>query len=155
MHRGLSDIKQEWKGSIKNSQAKKSLLNDIENELYCRLTRKRKTSQKAYSKWLHFNALKIVEEKNMEEIDKWNNVQFKVSYDWMRRSTKKIKIKFRKCKCGKERTAIEYIIEFKYFLHEIYFHFFNPQKKTSISIHLGGYFLPIEVAIWIRCHCHL
>ena len=64
--------------------------------------------------------MKIIYENNMEDINKWENFQFYASHSSMKRLMKSRKIKFRKRKCGKEKTVMEGITEFKDFLDNLH-----------------------------------
>ena len=125
-------------GMPKNSggrSRKKGLSNspfqEIEVDLYRKFVEHRKKGRKVSSSWIRINAMKIYNEKKAANPDKWESKPFKASFGWMRRFIKRKAIKFRKRKCGKEKTAEECITEFENFMHTLRFDFLPPREDDG------------------------
>ena len=73
--------------------------------------------------WLWINDLKIFNTNKLENQDKWGTTYFKSSCGWMSRFIVQKNINFSKRKCGKERTAEEYIGAFEEFVNKVRFDF--------------------------------
>ena len=58
-----------------------------------------------------------------EDPNKWDDKEFKASKGWTRRFINRRNIKFRKRKCGKEKTAEECVTEYENFLEKLRFTF--------------------------------
>ena len=69
--------------------------------------------------------------KEASDSRKWESTNFKASFGWMRRFIATEKIKFRKRKCGKEKTAEECIQDFEEFMHKLRFDFLPPREDDG------------------------
>ena len=72
--------------------------------------------------------MKIFNAEKLAYPDRWESIEFKASFGWMRRFIRRKKIKFRKRKCGKEKTAEESIPEFEEFMEKLRFDFLQPRQ---------------------------
>lgn len=137
-------------GLKKNSKKKrmrkrtKSPFHEVETELYKRFVERRKNSQKVSARWIRVNGVKIFNDMKQQDPEKWGEVRFKGSYGWMRRFIKRKNIKFRKRKCGKEKTAQECVTEFEAFLHKLRFQFLKPREEDedAVKTSIWGRFPP-------------
>ena len=123
----------------KNSKQKfvnrKSPFQELESKLYNEFRGMRSKSKKVSSRFIRINALKIYDELREKHPETWGKKQFHASYGWMRRFMSRKKIKYRKRKCGKEKTAQEFIPEFEAFLARLRFDFLKPiQHESNPSI---------------------
>ena len=75
--------------------------------------------------------MKIFIEMKEKDPEKWGSVEFKASYGWLRRFIDRKNIKFRKRKCGKEKTAQECIKDFEEFLEKLRFEFLHPKEDDG------------------------
>mmetsp|Transcript_15361 Transcript_15361/g.28931 ORF Transcript_15361/g.28931 Transcript_15361/m.28931 type:complete len:660 (+) Transcript_15361:59-2038(+) len=123
--------KKKSQGRCKMQKVQKSPFHDIESELYGRFVDKRKKSQKVSSQWLRITAKQIFGEKQHADPDKWGDKSFKASYGWMRRFMTRKKIKFRKRKCGKEKTAEDCIEDFEKFMKLLRFELLAPNENIG------------------------
>lgn len=117
-------------GHKKIIKAQKSPFHDIETEVYKDFVEKRKNAQRLSTLWIKCTAMKYYNE--MKE-EKYQGTEFKASFGWVRRFIKHKNIKFRKRKCGKERTAEECIKDFEEFLYKMRFDFLDPIEEDGAS----------------------
>ena len=103
----------------------------IETELYRQFVEHRKNGKKVSASWIRINAMKIFNAEKLAHPDRWESIEFKASFGWMRRFIRRKKIKFRKRKCGKEKTAEESIPEFEGFMEKLRFDFLQPREDDG------------------------
>ena len=106
---------------------KKSPYHDMESELYSKFVTMRRSGRKVSASYIRIEGKKIFDRLKSENPAKWMGMEFKGTYGWMRRFIKRKNIKFRKRKCGKEKTAEECVEAFEDFLERVRFDFLNPR----------------------------
>jgi len=104
---------------------------EIETELYTRFREKRRKAHKVSRNWIRINELQIYNAKKLAEPEKWEGIPFKGSYGWTRRFMQRKKIKFKKRKNRKEKTADECISVFEDFLEKLRFDFLCPSEDDG------------------------
>ena len=104
----------------------------------------RKKCRKVSSNWLRIEGKKLFEKAKLENPVKWDGKDFKASFGWMRRFVGRKNIKFRNRRCGKEKTAEEYVDLFENFLEKVRFDFLSPRdgEEESEMDPLWGRFPP-------------
>ena len=76
--------------------------------------------------------MKIFNAEKLAHPDRWELIEFKASFGWMRRFIQRKKIKFRKRKYGKEKTAKESIPpDFLEFMEKLRFNFLQPREDDG------------------------
>ena len=109
----------------------KSLYHEIETALYSEFVNQRKKGRKVSSSWIRIYAMKIYNAKKLQYPRKWESTNFKASFGWMRRFIARKRIKFRKRKCGKEKTAEECVQDFEEFMYKLRFDFLPPREDDG------------------------
>ena len=69
--------------------------------------------------------------KKLQNPRKWESTNFKASFGWMRRFIARKKIKFRKYKCGKEKTAKDIVQDFEQFMRKLRFGFLLSREEDG------------------------
>ena len=72
----------------------------------------RSKDRKVSSTWITVSEKKIFVELQEKDPDEWETKEFKASHGWLVRFMVRKQVKFKKRKCGKEKTAQESIPEF-------------------------------------------
>ena len=132
--RDLLSRKKNDKGKLKKrASLTRSPYQAIETELYKQFTEQRRAGRKVSSTWIRLKARTIFEEKKRANPGLWASKEFRGSYRWMRRFIKRKNIKFRRRKCGKEKTAEECIPEFEQFMSTLRFDFLPPREDGGAA----------------------
>ena len=129
-------------GRQRSKKQTKSPFHDIEEELYVAFTERRRKSHRVSGTWIRSTARKIFLERKAAEPDKYRNVNFKASFGWMRRFINRRRIKFRRRKNDKEKTAEECIADFEHFLYKLRFEYLQPRPGDTETDELYGRFPP-------------
>jgi hypothetical protein len=128
--REILQIKKNQTGSKKKSRSLSSPFQEIETELYAKILDFRKKARRISSNWIRIEGRKIFQAKQIDDPGKWGGKSFKASYGWMRRFMARKKMKHRKRKNGKEKTAEECVGDFEKFLEKLRFDFLAPRDDS-------------------------
>ena len=98
----------------------------LEAKLYRKFQEIRSKDRKVSSTWITASEKKIFVELQEKEPDEWETKEFKVSHGCLVRSVVRKQIKFKKRKCGKEKSAQESIPKFLKHFSFVRFDFLQP-----------------------------
>ena len=137
------------RGNAKKKKCNRnSPFQQLEVILYQKFQEMRRNDRKVSSNFLTVRAKQIFLELQASEPDKWGTKEFKASRGWLKRFMARKQIKFKKRKCGKEKTAQESIPEFLLHLAFVRFDLLQPRmgmlpaERQSILESVWGRFTP-------------
>ena len=110
---------------------RKSPFQLLESRLYTKFRAMRQKSRKVSSNWIRIQAKKEFLALQAQSPAEWGKKTFRASYGWMMRFMKRKNIKYKKRKCGKEKTAEECIPEFEQHLAKVRFDFLQPREEDG------------------------
>ena len=112
----------------------KSPFHDVETELHVSFLNVRRAGRKVSARFLRLQGKRIFDRMKAENPNKWGDIEFRGTYGWMHRFIKRKNVKFRKRKCGKEKTIEECVHAFEMFLEKVRFEFLCPREGDDNAV---------------------
>ena len=107
----------------------------MENVLYADIVKKRKSGHHVSNTFIRIRAIVLLKQMQEEGIPAYQNTEFKASNGWRTRFIRRRKLKYRRRKCGKQKSANSHVPQFLDFLQRLRFNIIVPlPEDTSESI---------------------